>query len=144
MWFTDWQFDQPIFCERLFYGVNIDASGNLSGHAWSTNVGWINFKPTNGGVTVNQTTGQFDGYAWSENVGWIHFHNANPAYTVQYIPTTTGTSNVTSSTSSLPDQTTTGTSNGTSSTPPLPDYLDTPRRGVIPERASRVRPTHHF
>jgi len=87
------------------YGVNIDAAGNCSGYAWSSNVGWINFKPTNGGVTVNPTTGRFDGYAWSENVGWIHFHNASPAYTVQYIPTSTGTSN------------------GTSSTPPLPDYL---------------------
>ena len=55
------------------YGVNKDSSGHLSGNAWSTNAGWIKFNPTNGGVTINSTTGSFDGYAWAENVGWIHF-----------------------------------------------------------------------
>ncbi len=55
------------------YGVNRDASGHLSGYAWNTNVGWINFSPTDGGVTIDPATGSFDGYAWGENVGWIHF-----------------------------------------------------------------------
>ena len=27
------------------YGVNIEANGNLSGYAWSENLGWINFNP---------------------------------------------------------------------------------------------------
>jgi len=67
------------------WGVNDDGSGNLSGFAWSETSGWINMHPTNGGVTINRTTGIFDGYAWSENLGWIHFNNAAPAYKVVYV-----------------------------------------------------------
>jgi hypothetical protein len=37
--------------------------------AWSTNAGWINFNPPNGGVTVCDD--HLEGYAWGENVGWI-------------------------------------------------------------------------
>lgn len=65
------------------WGVNLDAGGNLSGYAQSSQVGWINFHPTHGQVVVNTGTGQFDGYAWGENVGWIHFKNASPAYGVR-------------------------------------------------------------
>ena len=61
------------------YGVNRDASGHLSGYAWSTNAGWINFNPTDGGVTIDPATASFDGYAWGENVGWIHFKNTGAA-----------------------------------------------------------------
>jgi hypothetical protein len=64
------------------YGVNNDGSGNLSGYAWGTNVGWINFNPSDGGVTIDPSTGSFDGYAWAENVGWIHFKGTAPAYNV--------------------------------------------------------------
>jgi hypothetical protein len=45
------------------YGVNKDSSGELSGYAWSTNAGWINFDPTLGGVTIEPISGSFDGYA---------------------------------------------------------------------------------
>jgi hypothetical protein len=64
------------------YGVNIDPSGELYGYAWGTDVGWILFDPTEGGVTIDPSTGSLDGYAWGENVGWIHFKNDNPAYNV--------------------------------------------------------------
>jgi len=65
------------------YGVNMDAAGVLSGYAWGVNVGWINFAPTNGGVTVDTTTGAFDGYAWGETAGWMHFkHTRVPTYSV--------------------------------------------------------------
>jgi hypothetical protein len=37
--------------------------------AWGANVGWINFNPTNGGVTVYSD--HLEGYAWGENIGWI-------------------------------------------------------------------------
>jgi hypothetical protein len=37
--------------------------------AWSTNTGWINFDPPNGGVRV--CCDHLEGYAWGENVGWI-------------------------------------------------------------------------
>ena len=48
--------------------------------AWGTNVGWINFRPTHGGVTVYSD--HLEGYAWGENIGWIHFKNTDPAYNV--------------------------------------------------------------
>jgi len=38
-------------------------------YAWGANVGWINFNPTDGGVTVY--TDHLEGYAWGENAGWI-------------------------------------------------------------------------
>jgi hypothetical protein len=62
--------------------VNHDGSGQLSGYAWGENIGWINFAPPSGGVTIDPTTGEFDGYAWAENVGWIHFNHVHPTYKV--------------------------------------------------------------
>jgi hypothetical protein len=47
-------------------GGNIDA---VDKWAWGTNVGWINFRPTHGGVTVYDD--HLEGYAWGENIGWI-------------------------------------------------------------------------
>jgi len=37
--------------------------------AWGTNIGWVNFNSTHGGVTVYDD--HLEGYAWAENVGWI-------------------------------------------------------------------------
>ncbi|QTA81997.1 EF-hand domain-containing protein [Desulfonema limicola] len=45
---------------------NIDPDNK---HAWSTNAGWISFRPQNGGVTVYND--HLEGYAWAENIGWI-------------------------------------------------------------------------
>jgi hypothetical protein len=48
------------------------AAGNIDStykYAWGTNVGWINFNPTDGGVAVYPD--HLEGYAWGENVGWI-------------------------------------------------------------------------
>jgi hypothetical protein len=48
------------------------AAGNIDSTykwAWGTNVGWINFAPTHGGVTVYDD--HLEGYAWGENIGWI-------------------------------------------------------------------------
>jgi len=44
-------------------------------YAWGTNVGWINFLPSDGGVTIY--TDHLEGYAWSENVGWIRLGTYN-------------------------------------------------------------------
>ncbi len=64
------------------YGVNYNnTTGVLSGYAWGTNVGWINFKPTHGGVTINTSSGDFSGYAWGENVGWINFNSSGSGRT---------------------------------------------------------------
>ena len=57
-------------CLGLAGGVyaagNIDA---VNKYAWGTNIGWVNFNPTHGGVTVY--TDHLEGYAWAENIGWI-------------------------------------------------------------------------
>ena len=55
----------------------------MSGYAWSSNVGWINFDPTDEQVTIDPASGEFDGFAWGENVGWIHFGNGSPSYKVR-------------------------------------------------------------
>ncbi|KKQ34307.1 MAG: hypothetical protein US50_C0053G0003 [Candidatus Nomurabacteria bacterium GW2011_GWB1_37_5] len=52
------------------------SSGNVSGWAWSDNIGWISFNGTGYGVSVD-TTNKFFGYAWSDNIGWISFNEAS-------------------------------------------------------------------
>jgi len=49
-----------------YAATNIDSTNKW---AWGTNVGWINFADTNGGVTVYSD--HLEGYAWAENIGWI-------------------------------------------------------------------------
>ena len=57
------------------YGVNLDATGALSGHAYGANIGWINFgwaEPNDPNrPRVDLTSGLFTGYAYSANLGWI-------------------------------------------------------------------------
>lgn len=88
------------------YNIAHAGSGdNVSGFAWSENIGWISFNSTdcdtngdgdidsgediNGcpavgtsipsyGVAINDTTGNFSGYAWSEHIGWISFVENTP------------------------------------------------------------------
>ncbi|MDM8560653.1 hypothetical protein [Candidatus Parabeggiatoa sp. HSG14] len=45
---------------EAFADSNIDPTDK---YAWSTNSGWVNFKPTNSGVTVYDD--HLEGYAWS-------------------------------------------------------------------------------
>lgn len=55
---------------------------NLSGWAWSGNIGWISFNcsntgicgTSNYGVSADPVSGLMSGYAWSENIGWISFN----------------------------------------------------------------------
>ena len=54
---------------------NIDTTNK---YAWPENAGWLNFRPTNGGVTVNDT--YLSGYAWAENVGWIKLGSGTGPY----------------------------------------------------------------
>jgi hypothetical protein len=57
---------------------NIDPTNKWT---WATNVGWINFAPTHGGVTVYAD--HLEGYAWAENIGWIRLgtHTGGGAHT---------------------------------------------------------------
>jgi parallel beta-helix repeat protein len=54
---------------------NIDTNNK---YAWSENAGWLNCRPTNGGVTVNGT--YLSGYAWAENIGWIKLGSGTGPY----------------------------------------------------------------
>lgn len=47
-------------------------------YTWSENAGWINFRPSNGGVRVDGD--HLSGYAWLENAGWVKLgaDNAGP------------------------------------------------------------------
>lgn len=44
----------------------------LTGHVWSSNIGWISFSGPGYGVEI-ETDGDLVGYAWSSNIGWIKF-----------------------------------------------------------------------
>jgi len=50
--------------------MDVDPSGR---YAWSEDAGWLNLRPSGGGVVVNYDGGSsfLSGHAWAENVGWI-------------------------------------------------------------------------
>lgn len=60
-------------CGAVDYGVNIDADGNMSGYAWTSNYGWLKFGglsgfPTGGGTEsvnarVDMSSGKLSGWA---------------------------------------------------------------------------------
>jgi len=71
------------FCLSPFI-VAANSTDNISGYAWSSNIGWISFNcmntdtcgtgagQANYGVNKDEN-GNLVGYAWSPNVGWIKF-----------------------------------------------------------------------
>ncbi|MCP6718328.1 MAG: PKD domain-containing protein [Patescibacteria group bacterium] len=72
----------------VFGKANAGTNDNVSGWAWSENIGWISFNCNNPelpqprcspnyGVKVSTSTGDFSGYAWSENIGWISFEESD-------------------------------------------------------------------
>lgn len=52
-------------------GITITDTG-ITGYAWSANFGWINFDTNLSGVT-NDGEGNLGGFAWGEGAGWISF-----------------------------------------------------------------------
>lgn len=83
--------------------LNAGIEHNVSGFAWSSNIGWISFNSLNCdtdrngfidsgacggdnettvvkdyGVNIDGSTGLFSGYAWSSNIGWINFAPEGP------------------------------------------------------------------
>jgi hypothetical protein len=70
-------------------GIVQAATGNIDPTdkwTWGTNVGWINFSPTHGGVTVYAD--HLEGYAWGENIGWIRMGTHTSGGTHTYANTT--------------------------------------------------------
>ena len=60
-------------------------------YCWSETVGWINFRPTHGGVTVTEdgANSYLSGYAWGENVGWVKMGDGTGPYPVPGSQTST-------------------------------------------------------
>jgi hypothetical protein len=74
---------------RLCSGQALAATGNIdpvNKWAWGTNIGWINFRPDHGGVTVYSD--HLEGYAWGENIGWIRLGTYTGGGTHHYDNTT--------------------------------------------------------
>jgi hypothetical protein len=74
----------------ISYGGNVSAS-STSGivdssykHAWSENVGWLNFGTSEGNIVVNDSG--LTGYFWGENIGWVSLNcsNDNSCSSVDY------------------------------------------------------------
>jgi len=74
-----------IFCALVIPAAAAQAqTGNIypdGKFAWSENAGWLNFRPTHGGVTVYAD--HLEGYAWAENIGWVRLgaYSGGGAYT---------------------------------------------------------------
>ncbi|MDE1925298.1 MAG: hypothetical protein KGH79_03935 [Patescibacteria group bacterium] len=58
------------------FASDANRQGQLSGYAWSDNIGWISF--INSVVAVNNDN-TLAGYAWSDNIGWISFNSRDVA-----------------------------------------------------------------
>ncbi len=71
-----------VFAFSLFiifpFVVFAGTEHNMSGWAWSSNIGWISFNSTDTSSTIDygvskNSDGTLVGYAWSSSVGWIKF-----------------------------------------------------------------------
>ncbi len=67
------------------------ASENVTGYAWSSNIGWLSMNncqngtcgPQGYGVSMMSTApGTISGYAWSSNIGWVTFNDTGCPSTV--------------------------------------------------------------
>ena len=68
-----------------FFTAEAALGFDLTGYAWSENIGWISMNCKTGGATGNDicdtsnykvsvnSGGMITGYAWSSNIGWIKF-----------------------------------------------------------------------
>ncbi len=65
---------------------NID---NTNKWAYGTNIGWLNFKDSNGGMQV--FSDHLEGYVWAENVGWIRLGTYESGGTHTYANDAAGT-----------------------------------------------------
>jgi hypothetical protein len=86
----------------LFGAVSQVQAGNtdLTGWAWSSNIGWVSFNCSNHScavpykVTVSTTTGSsvgtLSGYAWSPNIGWIKFGPGDATHPTPTVDMVTG------------------------------------------------------
>ncbi len=72
--------------------VHVIDSG-LTGYAWNENTGRINLNPTTSGVK-NNSEGTLSGYAWCEGTGWINFSGVTINSQGRFSGTATGDNSV--------------------------------------------------
>ncbi len=69
--------------------VHITDAG-MAGNVWSTLRGWVNLAPSNGGITV-AADGTLSGYAWGSSLGWINFSGVSINSSGKFVGQATGT-----------------------------------------------------
>ncbi len=69
------------FLHPFISEVKAVTNTSIEGYAWSEKIGWIDFSPVNGGVSVD-SNGYLTGHAWSENIGWIKFGGLSAPFPV--------------------------------------------------------------
>lgn len=57
----------------------------LTGYAWSSVMGWIDFNGTGYGVLENKSSGALSGYAWSSNFGWVSFEASDATHSAPIV-----------------------------------------------------------
>jgi hypothetical protein len=66
--------------------ADLNVSSGLTGQAWSSGLGWIQFSGATYGVDItcdaSTQTGTFSGLAWGSTAGWINFSPTNGGVTV--------------------------------------------------------------
>lgn len=50
-------------------------AADLTGYAWSSNIGWISMGNGGKNYGVKLNNDRLVGYAWSSNIGWVNFNN---------------------------------------------------------------------
>lgn len=79
--------DQPRDVIAEFQSrITNTSNPDLSGWAWSSTIGWLNFNCADKGVCgtsdyrveMNPVTGILNGWAWSPSIGWVEFNAAGP------------------------------------------------------------------
>ncbi|KAA6185110.1 IPTL-CTERM sorting domain-containing protein [Thiohalocapsa marina] len=75
---ADYNIQKDSTLYLLLNSINIDDSRRW---AWSENTGWLNHKPSMGGVSVY--IDHLEGYVWHENLGWLRLgtHTDGGAHT---------------------------------------------------------------
>jgi hypothetical protein len=56
-----------------YLDISLDSGSNAL--AWTENAGWLNPRPSHGGVQLRYDgpASHLSGYAWAENIGWVKF-----------------------------------------------------------------------
>lgn len=73
-----------FFCLFSLVDIALAVEGDITGYAWSDNIGWVSFSCANDSSCATSNYGVnigadnvLTGYAWSDNIGWISFNSSD-------------------------------------------------------------------